>query len=96
MPLVLRLNGIRPDPEDIMPGSSDEETPDPLSAPDAGTGSETAADAALAGPADEAEYTEWVRTIVRNKLAFSKQVIDTNYYETLFGKDEDTGKDITG
>ena len=45
-------------------------------------------EALVYGPEDEAEYTEWVRSVVRNKLAFSKQVIDSNYYETLFGKDE--------
>ena len=45
-------------------------------------------DPAALGPEDEKEYTEWVRSLVMNRLSFSKQVIDTNYYETLFGKDD--------
>ena len=88
-PLIIRLNGVRPDPEDGPDGASSGGSRNGLSDRDTQMPRDAAADQEFSGPENEDEYKEWIRTVVKNKLAFSKQVIDNNYYETLFGKDEE-------
>ena len=88
-PLIIRLNGDRPDPEDGPDGASSGGSRKGLSDRDTQMPRDAAADQEFSGPENEDEYKEWIRTVVKNKLAFSKQVIDNNYYETLFGKDEE-------